>query len=526
VNNETVTLIRRPYQELVDDLLTSIVGGVVNEQIFFDVKSDLYPLAREAQGVRSITGTVDDRATTFQPLLDFVYSEGDKAVVWQDGGTRPDDETIFYVDYLPLDARSPLTDVNVGSVTRTLAEAIGREIAMLYGEVDHAYLGAFVDTAEGTALDFVVAILGVTRKRKDFAEGLVTFFRDPTVDGSITIAEGTVLATTDGAASFETTQWRTLQRGQVRIDVPVRATEASKGDAGRVPAGAITALSQPIAGIQRVTNLEPTALGAEDETDAELRERARAALRGIGKATLAALAHAVFANRAQLIEIRDPNGAAGKRSEPGTVSLLVATEPERFASLASALHETRAAGVEVTILARYVFFKPRLVATVTSGLTGAGKEKVVADAIAALQACVDGLGGGAPVKGDDVLGALKSVKDLSAPRFADVLAWRSDLGTASEEVLVDRLLAAIGVTPPADPAALADAIRRVLDENAPGVPGARRIPDRGLVVGPSGARATDAEIEAGAFEVRPVDETWWVALDVEPADIVLVEEGT
>jgi hypothetical protein len=46
VNADTVNLIERPYQEIVDDLLTAIVGGVVNEPIIFDVKFDLYPLAR------------------------------------------------------------------------------------------------------------------------------------------------------------------------------------------------------------------------------------------------------------------------------------------------------------------------------------------------------------------------------------------------------------------------------------------------------------------------------------------------
>jgi hypothetical protein len=51
-------LLERPNQEIVDDILTAIVGGVVNEPVVFDVKSVLYPLAQPAQDVRSITGTI------------------------------------------------------------------------------------------------------------------------------------------------------------------------------------------------------------------------------------------------------------------------------------------------------------------------------------------------------------------------------------------------------------------------------------------------------------------------------------
>ena len=58
MNTDTVTLIERPYQEIVDDILTAMVGGVVREPIFFDVKEDLYPLSRPASAIRSITGLI------------------------------------------------------------------------------------------------------------------------------------------------------------------------------------------------------------------------------------------------------------------------------------------------------------------------------------------------------------------------------------------------------------------------------------------------------------------------------------
>src|SRR5271170_6003828 len=95
---------------------------------------------------------------------------------WIVGGRRPDVMTTFEVSYLfgtPL----PITDVNPGSVVRTIVEAIGREIEYLYAQNDYVYKEGFIDTATGNSLDLVVAILGVQRRPPQFATGLVTFGR-------------------------------------------------------------------------------------------------------------------------------------------------------------------------------------------------------------------------------------------------------------------------------------------------------------------------------------------------------------
>jgi hypothetical protein len=484
MNLETVHLIERPYQEVVDDLLTALVGGVVNEPIEFDVKADAYRLSEPAKDVRGITGTRDGARHTFLKEIDFGYREGDNAVVWE-GGDQPDDETVFYVDYFRRDSRSPLTDLQVGSVVRTLAEAIGREIATVYQQIDRAYLSAFLDTATGKSLDLTVAILGLERKTRESATGLVTFFRDAAVVGAIAIPQALPLVVTAGPARFETAQPRVLQAGQARIDVPVRAAAGFGGDKGIVAAGAITVMLQPLAGIARITNFEATLRAAEDETDDELRGRARAALGSLCGGTRAAIERAIRELRATPVEFWDPNGPEDHRSAPGTLAVLVDAEPERYAGLIGAVGDVRAAGVLATLVARYVFFKPRIAARLAAaGLTAAGKEKVKAEAIAALEKYVAGLGSGQSAKGGELLAALAGVPEISAPRFHDVLAWRSDLSGSGG-----------------------------------------RTPDRDRVLGPGGARATDAEIEAGTFEVSPQigGESWWVALDMEPADLLLEE---
>jgi hypothetical protein len=528
VNPGTVNLIERPYQDIVDDLLTAIVGGVVNEPILFDVKSNGYALAEPASDVRGITGTFQGLAHNFQKEIDFLFSEGDNSVVWQDHGNKPDDDTTFYADYFRRNSRSPLTDINVGSVTRTLAEAIGREIATVYQQINLAYLSSFIDTATGKSLDLVVSILGITRKTKEFAVGLATFFRDPAVAGNITIPQATSLATSTGDVTFQTTEPRTLQRGQARIDAPIRADDAFKGDKGKVGAGKITLMAQIVAGISSVSNFEPTILATEDESDDDLRLRAKAALRGLGKATIAALTQVIFQNRARLDEISDPNTISGKASSPGTVLMLVETEPARFPSLQAAVDETRAAGVLTTLVARFVFVEPRLVAKITPGLTGAGKDKIKSDILDALGAYVDALASGAPATGAALLAAIRKVGDVLDARIVDVRVLKSDVGNENVDPLVEALVLAVQAVNAQDTEALRVAVKTVVAGEAPALlPSGRRISDRSLLVGlsddgqPTGP-ATDGQIEAGKFQIVPPAQ-FSVTLDMNPADILLQE---
>jgi hypothetical protein len=211
------------------------------------------------------------------------------------------------------------------------------------------------------------------------------------------------------------------------------------------------------------------------------------------------------------------------------VTLLVECEPESFSDLQSAVQGTRAAGVQATLVARYVYFKPRIVAQIASGLTASGKVKVLEEIIAALQTYVDGLASGDPAEGQELLKAVTEVEDVSkkGTNIVDVMTWRSDVGQPGAESLVEAILAAIQSTSTGDAAALRTAISEVVSETTSSlVPTERRIPDRSLVQGPEGGRATDEQIEKGEFRVVATvdDEKWWVALDIEQADILLKEK--
>ena len=526
MNPDTITLINRPYQEVVDDLLTAIVGGVTNEPVIYDLKSDLYALAKPARDVRGITGTSKGQHFTFRKEADFLFSEGDNGVAWVEAGARPDDETTFYVDYFLQNSLSPLNDLNVGSVTRTLSEAISREIAIVYEQINETYKSGFIDSATGKSLDYVVSILGIKRKTKEFARGLVTFFREAGSTGNITIAIGTVLLANKGEVRFETTELRTLQRGQARIDVPILATEDFKGAVGKVDAGKIDTLLAPIEGIDRVINFEPTVLGAADETDDELRARAKAVLRALGKGTLMALFHVILEGNGKPVEAWDPNTPGVKRSQPGTATILVEAEPERMPQLRSVVEETRAAGVLTTLIARYVYFKPRLLLTLSPGLASAGKGKVIRQVIEAIQSYLDPLSSGDDAMGEKILKAAKEVQDVKDIKIADVLTSRSDLGSPGASSLVDAIMQSLAALPlGADAAAQRDAISAAVNEQAPALtPTGRRIPDRSLLQALDGSPATDEQVEKGEFKIAATvnGEKWWVVLDMEEADVVLI----
>ena len=499
MNPDTHSLIERPFQEVVDDILTSIVGGVVNEAIVFDRKLDFYQLRQPAEEGRVIvTGTAEQEVDgkkqevrrTFLRDIDYEFRPGNEAaIVWHpngstaNGATLPVDESTFHVDYIPTDRSSPLSDINVGSVTRTICEAVGREIATVYQQINQAYLSGFIDTAEGRSLDLVVAILGVTRRVNDFAEAFVTFFRDPAVTGAVSIPTGTLLMT-DDRVRFQTRQIRTLQSGQAQVDVLVRATDEFPGADGRVPAGAINTLVQQIAGIGRVTNVDPTALGGEDETDEELRERAKAALHGLGKGTLAAIRFAVNNAGISLVEIHDPNHSdETKKTDPGKILVIMDDEPERLRRAEIAVHETRAAGVLAEFPGRFVYFTPKVEVAIQPIGLASGEVRVKSDIMFAMQSYVDSLSAGEDALGSELLAAIENVEGVALeprPKFVAVLASRAD-------------------------------------QDSPG----NRIPARSLIkLEPD---TPESSIENGEFRVIALEGNYSVVLDIQAADIMLIE---
>lgn len=189
-----------------------------------------------------------------------------------------------------------ITDFETGSVARTLYESFAYEIALLYEKMRLVYLSAYVDTAEGQQLDMVVAILGVKRGLPDFAEGVVSFSRDPG-NQDIGIPFGTLVATTDTPDApkivYQTIEAKNFPKGQTALDINVQAVE--RGEENVTAADTLVVLPRPIPGVKATTNAAATRFtGKRRETDEALRERAKNTLISSGKATILSIENALL----------------------------------------------------------------------------------------------------------------------------------------------------------------------------------------------------------------------------------------
>ena len=155
-------------------ILSQITKGIVNEKHDFAASQVKYRLAQpDVQEIVRIDGTV--RGTPYMFLKDTDYRLSGNMVEWLHG-EKPDNNTSFFVNY-KLDGPQEITDINPGSVVRTLSESVALEIDYLYAQLDQVYESGFIDTSTGKSLDLVVSMLGINRKEAGFATGEVTFGR-------------------------------------------------------------------------------------------------------------------------------------------------------------------------------------------------------------------------------------------------------------------------------------------------------------------------------------------------------------
>ncbi|HEV8260916.1 MAG TPA: baseplate J/gp47 family protein [Burkholderiales bacterium] len=290
-----------PYAQFVDDLLTSLTGGVAREEFRF--LEEQQPFRLTAPGgilpstvrVYGLAGAVFRRfqvGTDYKVLQDFTVDwlkqpDGSQAA----GATWPDEGSYFYVNFeyaAPGGAVPQLTDRNPGSVTRLLAESFAREYAVLSKQLEAVYQSAFLETASARDLDQVAALVGVERRGATFAVGSALFSRSTPAPADIFIPSGTKISTAEPPpAVFETTEDATLRRGSLSAEAPVQAV--APGKSGVAAAGAISIIHRPILGIEAVRNPQETGFSTDPETDVQLRARTRRALEGAGRSTVGAL---------------------------------------------------------------------------------------------------------------------------------------------------------------------------------------------------------------------------------------------
>ncbi|HEX4953073.1 MAG TPA: baseplate J/gp47 family protein [Thermoanaerobaculia bacterium] len=363
-----MSFIDRTFPDVVRDVLTNLTQGVVGETHrieSYDPKArplvlpEVVLQRRPVRRVSFVRGFVAAPEPDDDPLP-YTFGLADYQLVpLTEGGAdlarlrflpfgkRPAPGTDLLVNYYPRSTdATPITDLNVGSVARTLVEAVSRELALSWAQLNLVYDSAFVGTASGPSLERVVELLGVRRFEAGRAAGAVTFRRRPGLAGSITIPAGTPVADGADKVRYETVESHEMLAGESVAEVRVRGTSTSTPP---VEAGVLTVIQRAIAGLESVSNERPTSRASEQETDEQLRERARSALLASDKGTPAAIRFGLL----QLPEVRDARVIEMPNGVPGEIRVEVALDPPQPADsplpprVKARLDELRPAGIRV-----------------------------------------------------------------------------------------------------------------------------------------------------------------------------------
>lgn len=389
----------RTYPEIVRDLLTTLTGGTVGETAVVPAGNVVElrllqdrPIRRVShlEGVVAVTRATADGEEVVEVPYRFTDADYElvatgaagaepDAIRFRPTGRRPPVGSTVTVNYYPSRARPvPVTDVGVGSVARTLLESVGREIAVVEQQLGHVYDSAFLDTAEGSSLDRVVALVGVARRPAGVATVQVRFTRAAGSTGRITIPVGTVVSDAEDNR-YATAMPLVLEPGEPSRQVLAAAVSARTA---AVAAGAIDRMEVRVAGVGPVGNDAPAAAAAAPESDEDLRRRARGALAVAARGTVDALRWGILSvPGVKAVSVTEfPNGVPGEIA----VSVAYATPDEAVArDVADRIEELRPAGIRV-VSSRATETEVRVTATLT--LAGSG---VPPADLAALQAGVE-----------------------------------------------------------------------------------------------------------------------------------------
>jgi uncharacterized phage protein gp47/JayE len=209
-----MSFVKKNYRQIAKDILTQICGGETTEEQTYTKGKTIYKLTNTPViDVKAIEGK--SKGTTKKLFAkDVDYKLTEDAIEWIGGGDTPDDNTVFTVQYI-FTRSSGITDVNPGSVVRTIVEAISREIEYFYLQLEQAYLSGFLDTATGNALDLVVSIIGIKRKPPQPSSGTVTFGRN---------TEPEIIAVTGEVHLYDGSQEYTLNKSLIKDIVKIEGT--------------------------------------------------------------------------------------------------------------------------------------------------------------------------------------------------------------------------------------------------------------------------------------------------------------
>lgn len=210
-------------------------------------------------------------------------------------GRFDDDGVEDILDALMADAKEyfgeDLNDDDL-AIVRTFYRPIAERMEIIQNDIGIVLDSSQIDYAEGQALDYLTALIGIVRDPAVAADGEVTFSRDTSASVDYVIPKGTVVQTdSEDPEEFKTTEQVTLLSGNTSVTAPVTALE--EGADGNTGSNTITVMPDPPTGIESVTNAAATTGGSDVESDDELRKRAKDELASGNRASAVALYNAV-----------------------------------------------------------------------------------------------------------------------------------------------------------------------------------------------------------------------------------------
>lgn len=162
--------------------------------------------------------------------------------------------------------------VKAFSDTSARLEAAASELFSLACETEFIFRQAFPQSAAGEYLDFHARLRDIHRKQSSKAMGELTFSVIEAAQNDIEIPKGIICSKADEAfVQFITTESAVISAGNTEATVPAEALE--NGGEYNAPAGTVTVMVNPPAGIDGVTNNNAFSSGSDTESDSSLRER-------------------------------------------------------------------------------------------------------------------------------------------------------------------------------------------------------------------------------------------------------------
>ena len=192
-----------------------------------------------------------------------------------------------------------VTDFNVGSVVRTMLEAVGIEVDQLYQEMFHGLKEA-IPVSTYTTFDFGL-------QPATPATGSLTFYAAGSNTSDVLIAAGTSAKNPATGKVYTTISDVILLVGQPSVSAGAAASDAAAST--NTGAGTVTVLLGAISGVIGVSNLVAFTGGSDIESEDSRRLRFQAFISSLNRGTLTALRYG-----ATTAALRDADGNITERA--------------------------------------------------------------------------------------------------------------------------------------------------------------------------------------------------------------------